>query len=359
MSSDVVLSLVSLLSTPRSPLPISETGWIALFDEASRHGILAPIMQELDRRGLAVPAPVRQEVQRRHVFERIAQARQHDALNEALTALNGAGVTTVALKGPTLAERLYEDPLQRRSTDLDLMVATRDIGRARAALESTGYRMEEGPSLRYYLRHHHHVVFERTGSPPIELHFRLFTGFGSVVPSEGFIERSRLHERGPRPRARVLMPEDELFYLAVHASSHGLGRLAWLQDLKLLLERFPEIDGRRARELARAHRLENAFLFCCEGLLRLLGVRARGVWDGGRTRAIRRSRFSLASRLASVGERRATKDPVRRIAELTYEAVLSDRAATGAHRLAHHVWRVSRRRAASSFPRLLPREWSA
>ena len=134
---------------------------------------------------------------------------------------SAANVPVVALKGPLLAERLYPEGALRPSVDLDLLVAEDDLERAVAALEGAGWRADSGPTAVYARQHHHHLQLRREGQPPLELHFRARVGFGTVMPAADLIARSRAVV-GARGRGlRILAPEDEFVYLAVHAAAHG------------------------------------------------------------------------------------------------------------------------------------------
>lgn len=189
----------------------------------------------------------------RLAFEHVAATRCRRALDEALVALAASGIPVVALKGPLLAERLYPPSVVRPSSDLDLLFSPRSLERALATLEGLGYRPEPGASVAPSRPWSHHVALTRSGSPPIEAHFRLHSEFGAELPAAQFLARAEpVHTRGGAP-ALVLDRIDELIYLAVHAAAHRLIRLGWLVDLALLVRASPAIDwdevGRRCRAL--------------------------------------------------------------------------------------------------------------
>ena len=73
-------------------------------------------------------------------------------------------------------------------------------------------------------------------------------------------------------RLRVLAPDDELFYLAVHAAAHRFGRIGWLYDLVLLLRRNGESIVAAACVRARAHRMERPLALAFALLASLLDV---------------------------------------------------------------------------------------
>jgi hypothetical protein len=76
--------------------------------------------------------------------------------------------------------------------------------------------------------------------------------------------------------ARVLAPEDEFLYLAVHAASHRFQRLGWLYDLKLLLIRHPDLPWERIASRAKADGLSAVASFTYALLSDWLGVAPGG-----------------------------------------------------------------------------------
>jgi hypothetical protein len=72
---------------------------------------------------------------------------------------------------------------------------------------------------------------------------------------------------------RYLRAEDELVYLAIHASNHLLQRLAWLFDLKLLVLARPELDWSRVVEVARGTAFPHLAWYALETARRLMGAR--------------------------------------------------------------------------------------
>lgn len=145
-------------------------------------------------------------MRRRAAVGRLVQRGHGEVLNEILAALAGASVETVALKGPVLGERLYGDPTLRIAWDLDLMVARRDLPAAMAVLDGLGFHTEPVPD-----GWRHHLTAVRAGAPLVELHFRLTSSFGAVIPSEDFLARSVPYRTAAGASCRVLSAEDELF----------------------------------------------------------------------------------------------------------------------------------------------------
>jgi hypothetical protein len=197
-------------------------------------------------------------------------------LHTVLDALNARGIPTVTLKGPVLARRLYPEEAVRPSTDLDLLIDPSRLDAAVAALAPLGFALEGGEVGRFFRDHHHHVHMLHPTLPPLELHFEAYLGFGTVLPAAPLIASSVPCSIPEWTDARVLSPEDELLYLAVHAASHRFARLVWLLDLKLLLQQRPGLSWDRIAARARAFGLSEAVSCACAELTERLGASSPG-----------------------------------------------------------------------------------
>lgn len=119
------------------------------------------------------------------------------------TALSSAGIAFVVMKGVCQQKLLYDEYFAKPVGDVDILVGSRDYGRARAVLETRGFAVADGcRSLwwRLFLGEQHMV---KAGNPPVtvDLHYRLQQP-GSPSPREpsAFI---RQHETMEMAGARV------------------------------------------------------------------------------------------------------------------------------------------------------------
>lgn len=225
------------------------------------------------------------------------------SLRAVLAALARAGVPALPLKGPLLAEMLYEAPEERPFTDLDLLVRRADVPAALGVLGALGYRhLPGGRPLAHELAHA--AVFVRADDPvsvPVDLHWELVAPPGVVrrfpVPVEEVWERSvPAPEWGPL--ARRLSTEDLLLYLALHlALHHPLGGGRWRQDLVRLLHRFgPALDWAAVGERAERWGVRAAVAFA---LARVgTGSSGGGTWPVPPELRPGRLRAALIERLA-------------------------------------------------------------
>jgi Uncharacterised nucleotidyltransferase len=323
--------------------------WPGLLELAERHGVLGILAEPL---AAHCPEALRETLAMRRRLQDIWNERLTRALEAIAGALAAAGVAMVPLKGPVLAERLYAEPSVRFALDLDLLVAPADLARATDVLDGLGYGVVQGPQARYELRHHHHLSFRQPQQAKVELHFRLFAGFGTCLEAEAFIGRARPYRSRRGTVYAVLAPEDEFLYLCVHAAGHGYERVSWLYDLKAFLRQHPDLDWQAIDSRARAARLTTALGFTCDLLERRLGVRP--IWP---TRA-ERPRFPAATRWLGFWERSAEGSLRHKYGLSLFLALLCDRPADAGWFLLHHFGRTARRRIYYLFPRLTPEDWA-
>jgi Uncharacterised nucleotidyltransferase len=189
-------------------------------------------------------------VERRPLDEFVERARslhQRAELDAAaaavLDAFDRAGVETLVLKGPALAQLLYRPDEQRGYSDIDLLIAPNDLPTARRTLVELGFSdtrtsifgVDDVSGVV------HAEIWTRRGTSgplQIDLHWRLP---GCDAPAEAVWEivlrRRTWIELGDRKTA-VLDREGLAVHLATHAAQHGPEDLKALADLSRGLERW-------------------------------------------------------------------------------------------------------------------------
>ncbi len=104
---------------------------------------------------------------RRGLFQQLVSLR-------VITMLAEAGICATALKGPCLSEAIYGDLGRRLSSDIDLLVSTKQLRTAVDVVRGLGY----GAPSDYVERNglpqlHFLLIHERGELPPVELHWRV------------------------------------------------------------------------------------------------------------------------------------------------------------------------------------------
>jgi putative nucleotidyltransferase-like protein len=246
--------------------------WGALFSMAAEHGVAGVVLEATQNFGIdtgSLASEIRAGVVRPSMLWREVL---DDTLRAILTALAERSIPAAALKGPVFAARLYSDEAARSSSDLDLLVDPSSLDAAIDALRPLGYELEGGESGRFFRYQHYHVHMLHPTLPTVELHFEAYRGFGTALPAAPLLARSMHCHLSGWENARVLAPEDEFLYLAVHAASHRFQRLVWLYDLKLLALRHPHLRWDLLATAAREHRLLAVVSFACSLLSDWLGM---------------------------------------------------------------------------------------
>lgn len=156
--------------------------------------------------------------------------------------LGAAGVRSMPVKGPVLAQMLFGDPGRRQYSDLDLMVEPGRVDDAVAALRDAGYEPKWPP--RTAARHARFNWYEelplrhsRNGID-VDLHWS-FTPRHYVARMDDREVWARAERVGfLGSSVEVPAPPDYLEYLCLHGARHEWSRLGWLADLAAFRARF-------------------------------------------------------------------------------------------------------------------------
>ena len=174
-------------------------------------------------------------------------------LVDLLALFKNVGVAAIPYKGPALAAALYGNLVLREFSDLDIIVAPKEVPAARAALLGRGYV----PAITLTAHQEQALVASRGGyfmrfdrpTPAgrivLELHWRIPSPF----PIDGLENRlttaSVLDHDVPH-----VCDEDLLLLLSAHGIKHAWNQMKWICDLAQLIERRPMLDWERALERA-------------------------------------------------------------------------------------------------------------
>jgi putative nucleotidyltransferase-like protein len=240
---------------------ISWTGVLAL---AQSHALIPILYRNLSERADLAPTEMLRDLHdsaQRHTRQAL---RLTHSLREILVRMDSLGVEAIPVKGPALAQTLFQNVALRQFSDLDILVRPEDVCRAKAALEDLGYTcslaLTKAQQAAYINSGYEYSFDGTTGKGLIELQWRVLPRFYAVdfdFPRL-FTESTFVEFAGTR--VRTLRAEDLLLVLCAHAAKHVWERLAWTRDIAELMQ-SPAIDWERARQ--QAERL---------GIVRILGI---------------------------------------------------------------------------------------
>lgn len=259
----------------------------ALLYAAEAHGVSGVVEEALGDAASALPAALRATLQARAVARELDHEAHLALLARIDRALEAHGLEAAVLKGPLLARRYYPRPSARATTDVDLLVRESDLAAAGEALGTLGYRPSDAPDEARFRAEHHHLHLTHGAALPLELHFHAYRGFGVTLRSDELLARAVTPDSSSFRALRVLAPDDELAYLAVHAAAHRFVRLGWLFDMKLAVSALPEEALVAAARRAHAWGTSRTLAWSAALLRDVLGVSESRLAPLGHVDAIR------------------------------------------------------------------------
>ena len=177
---------------------------------------------------------------------------------EAVSALEGVGVRSILLKGPSFEQWLYDDEEPRMYGDVDLLVDPREYDAAAEVLERLGYTQRSEERAPTHVDHA--KVWLRAGDRMhLDLHRSLV---GPEVPAadvwavlSGETETMTLQGS----EVTILSEPARAVQVALHAVVHGPSTEKTLFELARAVERAPSSVWEQAAELAERLGAEGAF----------------------------------------------------------------------------------------------------
>jgi len=241
---------------------LAHCDWERFEHLAVHHGVIPLLHPSLRQRAADVPEPVLRRVRREYFGNLMRNQIVHGFVDEIGAALSAAGIAVILLKGAALLRTLYDDIGLRPLGDVDLLVAERDLERADATLRAIGLHAggfghpeeRRGPLCRMHVYYHRPTL----ASIPVELHWRLFEGYQPYVFDLTAVWAHAQRLPGMPAGVCAMSPQHELAHLCLHLERHamvyrslvlrrdwfellllpqGLGRLIWLYDVALFLQR--------------------------------------------------------------------------------------------------------------------------
>ena len=196
---------------------LSPEEWDALFSLARQQKLLPLIFESLCRTQAGKALPRFPALKREVISQVMLQARKTALLHRVLTALTGAGLHPLVVKG-AVCRSLYPQPDHRPSSDEDLLILPEETGKCHEILTALGLFTEADPGSDDYEIPYH----QQNGPLYIELHRQLFP-----PESEAYGSLNRFFSDAHLRSVTIdgiptLEPTDHLFYLICHAFKHFL-----------------------------------------------------------------------------------------------------------------------------------------
>ena len=192
--------------------------WAVLIDLAEREGMLPLLSRAVSQCAPpSLAADVLRGMQIRDAAKAMRSLAMAGELNRLLRALEAAGLTPMAFKGPTLAHLLYGDATLRDSSDLDILVPRAQLTRAVKILTDDRY-YKKTPGNNTWLTGACEVTLRRNNPAcEVDLHWEFSPPWFFPPDTARVLERSVM-VRAEGLTARTLCPEDLLLYLSIDAA---------------------------------------------------------------------------------------------------------------------------------------------
>lgn len=244
--------------------------WEQVLALAAPHG-LEPLMHRhlVETAFVDIPACVRGTLSERFRRTALKNLNRLGELFCVLDLLAANDISAIPYKGPVLSESLYGHVALRPSCDLDIVVNPRHVLRAVELLSQRGYRHAgDDPSD---LKYTNHVALSRGDGVVVEVHAALLPPQLSLRLDYAELAQHVISIAVQGRSVCRLTDDGLLVALSAHGTKHYWGRLMWLCDVSILVERLPSAASAiRLAERAGSRRM----LLCSfEIVRRLLGSR--------------------------------------------------------------------------------------
>jgi hypothetical protein len=230
--------------------------WDALQRLADDHSVMPLVADAVGRHaGDVVPANILRRFRER--FIRITQDNLTGAQEwqRVLRALREADVPAISFKGPALALTAYGNLALREFHDLDLMVHSEDVLRAREVLVGDGYSLWSPlarPTDTALVRSSNRQVCftNKERGMSVDLHWGALHEMFSFQLDVDPLWQTAYVERQEGMSFLSLSPEHLLLYFCAHGAKHCWRNLCWLCDIACHIQSVPRMDWDECVRLA-------------------------------------------------------------------------------------------------------------
>jgi len=198
-----------------------------------------------------------------------------DELLSILNEYSANNIKAIPIKGPLIAEQIYENLTVREFIDIDILVHKEDVEKAKDILIQRGYSLEfylsEEEDIAYrkssfYLKDQkiHYTFFNKDKGISIELHWLFVPIEYSFSPNIDNIWQWASYFELEGKKILSLSIEDLLLYLCIHGTKHHWMQLKWICDINELINKNKDLDWEKLSA--------NAIKYKCERMV-LLGLK--------------------------------------------------------------------------------------
>jgi len=253
------------------------------------HRVVPHAQRALSAAGASVPATLAESLRGETLAIAARALARAQQLAVLMRAFDADGVPALPFKGPALSLAAYGELAARASTDLDVVVAPRDVDRARETMVRCGYRSASSMSPaqeRVLQRSFGHFVYAMPeGGAHVELHWRFAAPRYPWSLRVADVMARATNWECVGCAALTPEPADQVLLQVMHGTRHQWEQLEWLVTVVQLLKRSA-VDEEALIARAKANGSYRALavtLRLARGVLGApLSPRLAGLADGGR-----------------------------------------------------------------------------
>lgn len=230
---------------------LSDVDWERFLQLSDQHCVGPLVFNAVQQGALPVfPERIRKTLAAQHKTNIFVSMNLSDALCRVVDQFQRAGIPMISLKGPALAQVLFNDTSLRLSSDLDILVPVDDLDSVEVLLKNMGYRgigrnrlLTKRQKKLFQMVHHHRTFVHPETGVNLEVHWRLSRLKNRFLREHPF---GRLWLRSDRillndVSVPILGPIDNFLYLCLHGAYHQWSRLSWLFDVHEILKRWSDV----------------------------------------------------------------------------------------------------------------------
>jgi len=194
-------------------------------------------------------------------------------LLRVLPALDDAGISAVAFKGPVLAHRLYADVGRREFNDLDLLVPRETVWKAVEILRSLEYASAFAPDPRIraaFLASECEVMLVHPAGHTIDLHWDFTASYYHPFPLSPAIAPATVELSGVP--VLTLSAEDTALFAIGHMSRHGSWSVKEPAEMVSLFGILDDAQWERVLQRAAGRQCRRMALFAVALASRMHGI---------------------------------------------------------------------------------------
>lgn len=227
------------------------TDWDFFFAYAARAQVEPAALSNLltlDRE--TIPQHVCDTAEARALEARAVSLSRTLVMNDLLRRFDSLKIPTIVLKGAATGVTCYGDPSLRTFGDVDLLVRSADIRRARAALLESDYVPSYDLAVEDRLLQAGHALELSSANAKVELHSVLISRYLRLDFDLASVWETSRVVMCAGQEIRVLAKDVEFLFLAAHGAKHEWMQLRWLVDIAQLAETLTDDESSQLVALA-------------------------------------------------------------------------------------------------------------